>query len=190
MKLLLRSVRLSFPQLWEAAQVKEGEGKPAYSAAFLLPVDHPQIDEINAAIDAAGVEKWKEKGPATVAQLRAQDRVCLHNGDFKQQYDGYPGNWFINARNEAKPLVIDRIPKKADGSANVLTEKDGRPYGGCYVNASIEIYAQDHPKGGKRVNASLKGIQFVEDGDAFSGGPPATPDDFPDDLAVDAGDLA
>lgn len=189
-KVLLRNVRLAFPELWKASKVDPDDpgAKAAFSAALLLPTDHPQIDEINAAIDAAAVDKWEAKGPAMVAALRQQDRVCLHNGDLKN-YDGYAGNWFINARTPAKPLVLDRNPKNADGTANILEEGSGRPYGGCYVNASIEIYAQEHPKGGKRVNASLKGVQFVSDGDAFAGGPPASPDEFPD-LGVDNEALA
>uniref|UniRef100_T1HEF4 Uncharacterized protein n=2 Tax=cellular organisms TaxID=131567 RepID=T1HEF4_RHOPR len=31
---------------------------------------------------------------------------------------------------------------------------------------------------GKRINASLGGVQFLRDGDAFAGGGVATPDDF------------
>jgi len=75
-----------------------------------------------------------------------------------------------------------------------LTEKDGRPYGGCYVNVSLDIWVQD-PKGekaknGKRINATLRGIQFMADGDAFAGGAPADPEEF-DDLGVgDASSIA
>ncbi|EAA6845047.1 DUF2815 domain-containing protein, partial [Salmonella enterica subsp. enterica] len=33
---------------------------------------------------------------------------------------------------------------------------------------------------GKRVNASLSGVQFLRDGDAFTGGQPASADEFDD----------
>ena len=93
--------------------------------------------------------------------------------------EGYPNNHYIKARNKVRPLVIDKDRTK------ILDESTGRPYGGCYVNANIEIYAQDNGFG-KRINASLKGVQFFRDGDAFSGGAPASEDDF-DDLS-DTGD--
>jgi hypothetical protein len=126
-------------------------------------------------------EQWGQKAKAILAQLRGQDKTCLHNGDLKAQYDGYAGMWYVSARSASKPLVIDRDKK-------ILEEKDGRPYGGCYVNMSIDIWAQDNQYG-KRINATLRGVQFVQDGDAFSGGPPATPEEF-EDLGVDANALA
>ncbi|MWN55950.1 ssDNA-binding protein, partial [Escherichia coli] len=50
---------------------------------------------------------------------------------------------------------------------------------GCYVNAVIDIWAQDN-NFGKRINASLGGVQFLRDGDAFAGGGVASADDFDD----------
>lgn len=172
MKLQLKNCRLAFPQLFVATKVDENS-KPAFSAAFLLKPDDPQIKAINAAIDAVAKEKWKDKATVQLATLRAQDRVALHDGNLKSQYDGYPGMMFVNSRSAMKPLVID-----ADKTP--LVESSGRPYAGCYVNAHIDIYAQDNPKYGKRVNAALRGIQFVRDGDAFAGSPPASDDEFED----------
>jgi hypothetical protein len=77
--------------------------------------------------------------------------------------------------SKGRPLVIDR-------NRDPLTAADGKPYSGCYVNVSIDVWAQDN-KYGKRINAQLKGIQFVRDGDAFGGGAPASPDEF-EDLGV------
>lgn len=174
MKVKLSNVRLAFPQLFEAKTVN-GEGKPAFSASFLLDPTHPGIKAVNAAIEAVASEKWGAKADAILKAARAADKVCLHNGDSKSEYAGYEGNFYISARNATRPLVID-----ADRSP--LTEQDGRPYAGCFVNASIDVWAQDNNYG-KRVNASLSGVQFFRDGDAFSGGGAANPDDF-EDLSV------
>lgn len=171
MKVSLKDVRLAFPQLFEAKAVN-GEGKPAFSASFLLPHDHPSVAAINAAIEGVAKEKWGAKASEVLRGLRAQDKVCLHDGDAKSDYDGYAGNLFVSARSATRPLVIDR-------DKSPLTEKDGRLYAGCYVYASIELWAQDN-QFGKRVNASLKGVQFYRDGDAFAGGAPASPDEFED----------
>jgi len=66
-----------------------------------------------------------------------------------------------------------------DGDKTILKEESGRPYSGCYVNANIEVWAQDNSFG-KRINAQLKGVQFYRDGDAFSGSAPSSPDEFDD----------
>ena len=52
-----------------------------------------------------------------------------------------------------------------------------------YVNGSIELWCQDNAYG-KRINATLRGVQFLKDGEAFAGGGSASADEF-DDLGVD-----
>lgn len=178
MKLKLVNVRLAFPALFEAKTVN-GEGKPAFSASLLLDPSDPQVKTVNQAIDAVAKEKWGAKADAVLKTMRATDKVCLHDGDLKEQYDGFAGNLYISSRSAARPLVID-------ANKSPLTEKDGKPYAGCYVNASIELWAQDNNYG-KRVNASLRGVQFLRDGDAFAGGAPASEDEF-DDISVAAED--
>lgn len=182
MKVLLKNVRLAFPALYEAKTVN-GEGEPAFSAAFLLDPKDPQVKAIEDAITAVGKEKWGAKADAVLKQMRAADKTCLHNGDTKADYAGFAGMMFVSARSKTRPLVLD-----ADKSP--LTAQDGKPYAGCYVNASIDLWPQDNSYG-KRVNAQLRGVQFVRDGDAFAGGGAASEDEFDDVSAgVTADDLA
>jgi len=171
MKLKLNNVRLAFPQLFEPSTVN-GEGKPAFSACFLLSRTDPQVQGINQAIDQVAADKWGTKADGVIKQMRAQDKVALHDGDLKSTYDGFPGNVYVSARSPTRILILDR-------DKSPLTEQDGRPYSGCYVNASIEIWAQDNAFG-RRVNASLRGVQFLRDGDAFSGGGAVGDDEFED----------
>jgi len=171
MKLKLENVRLAFPTLFEAKTVN-GEGKPAFSASFLLAPDDPQVATIEAAIEAVAKEKWGAKADVVLKQMRAQDKVCLHDGDLKANYDGFPGSLYVSARTAVRPLVIDK-------DKSPLAEQDGKPYAGCYVNASIELWPQDNNYG-KRINASLRGVQFLRDGDAFAGGAPADESEFDD----------
>jgi hypothetical protein len=171
MKVKLQTVRLAFPVLFEAKTIA-GQGEPKFTAAFLFPKEHPAFAEVNAAIDAVAKEKWKEKAASVLAGLRAEGKICLKNGDAKPDYSGYPGNFFVNCTSAVRPLVIDK-------NKSPLTAADGKPYGGCYVHAAIEIWAQDN-KYGKRVNASLKGVQFAADGDAFGAGAPASSEEFDD----------
>lgn len=169
MKLMLTNVRLAFPTLFTAKTVG-GEGDPAFSASFLFDAKHPAYKQVNDAIEAAAKEKWGAKAEANLKALRASGKVCLKDGDEKANYEGFEGNFFVSTRSKNRPLVLDR-------DKNPLTEADGKPYAGCYVNASIEIYAQDNGFG-KRINASLRGVQFVKDGDSFGGGAPASADEF------------
>ncbi len=181
MKLKLENVRLAFPVLFEAKTVN-GEGKPAFSASLLIDPADAQVRAINAAIEQVAKEKWGAKADAILKTLRATDKVALHDGDLKSTYDGFAGNLYISARSTTRPLVIDK-------DKSPLTEQDGKPYAGCFVNASIELWAQDSSYG-KRVNASLRGIQFFRDGDAFAGGGAASEDEFEEITeGATAGDL-
>lgn len=167
--------RLAFPNLWKATTVN-GEGQPAFSASLLIEPDSPTIKKLEAAIDACAKEKWGAKAPAILAAMRKTDKTCLHDGDSKSQYQGFEGMKFVSARTKTKPRVVDR-------SGAEVSEADGIVYSGCYVLAKIELWAQDN-KYGKRVNATLRGIQFVKKGDAFAGGSaPADEGEF-DDLGV------
>lgn len=182
-RIMLRDVRLAFPNLFTAATVG-GEGEPRYSAMLILPPDHPQMAEIKAKMLAIAKDKWKDKAQAMYTTLEKTDKLALHDGDTKSQYDGCAGNFFVSAaaQQAARPTVInkDRTP---------LTEKDGVVYPGCYVNVSIDLWAQDN-KYGKRINAQLRGVQFLRDGDSFSAGRPADSDEFDEIAGSDAGDFA
>lgn len=183
-RIMLKNARLAFPNLFEPVQVN-GEGEPRYNATLLLAGDHPQLKELRAKIKAVAADKWHDKGDSTLKSIAAKDAVCLHDGDTKSQYDGFAGCMFVAAAAQvnSRPTVID-------GQRSPVTAKDGKVYAGCYVNASIELWAQDN-KWGKRVNAQLRGVQFLRDGDAFSAGRPADSDEFEDVTdGADAEDFA
>lgn len=173
MKCILKSVRLSFPNLFQASSVNGSE--PRFAANFLIEPDSENAKAVETAVAQAAKDKWGAKAELEIKKLSASDRTCLHDGNLKD-YDGYEGNLYLSASNSVKPLVLDKDAKTH------LDSSDGRPYAGCYVNAIVDIWVQDN-NFGKRINASLRGVQFVKDGDAFSGGGAATEDEFAD-LAV------
>lgn len=179
MKIKLTNVRLAFPALFEAKSMPGAKpsDKPKFGATLLLTADDPQLKTINTAIETVAKDKWGAKAGDILKGLRMVDKVCLHNGDTKAQYDGFPGNMFISAGNPVRPTVVgqDRAP---------LTAQDGKVYAGCYVVGVIEVWAQDN-NFGKRVNATLLGVQFYKDGDSFAGGGSASADDF-DDISAGA----
>jgi hypothetical protein len=181
-KVQLSNVRTAFMNVFEPQAMEGGAAK--YSSAFILDPKAPYIAVLDAAIAAVAKEKWKEEAPKILKKLTSEGRVCFKkeprtnaNGDV---YAGFEGAYSLNATNASRPLVLDR-------DKTPLTKADGKPYSGCYVNASIELWAQDNQYG-RRINATLRGVQFVKDGDAFGGGSPASADEF-EDLAATADDL-
>ncbi len=179
MKMTVRNVRLSFVALLEPKAVNAGD-KPAYSASLLLAPTDPQVAAINAAMLEAAKAKWGAKGETMFKTLKAGDKLALHNGDSKAQYAGFEGNMFISARNQAKPAL-----KHRDGRTDVT--EAGVLYSGCYANAVLELWAQDNNYG-KRINATLLGVQFVKDGESFGGGGGRASDEDFDELSMDEGD--
>lgn len=160
MKVFLKKCRLSFPALFNAESYEGSE--PKFSASYILDPKHPAVKQIETAIEIVAKEKWGAKADAVLKTIRAADKTCLRNGDNKE-YDGYPGNLFINASSKKRPSVVD-----SDGTT-ALVESDGKPYGGCWVNAYVEIWAMDN-QFGKRICASLGGVQFHSDGEPFGTG--------------------
>lgn len=196
MKYMLKVARLSFPNIWKPTAFDDKPDDLTFNCNGLIEHSDPQVPQIEALIEQVAKDAWKDNWQGMLASARAQDRVPLHNGDMKADYDGYPGHYYFSARNAARPLILQQVPWQVDNEGKPLRdqkgklipnehkEADGRPYGGCYVNISVEIFAYSRPKPG--ISAALKGIQFVKDGDSFAGGPPASPEDFGDESGTAA----
>lgn len=174
----LRHVRASFVKVFKAEPFRGAKrgpsdgGEPSFSINFLISksteAGKKLHDDIRDLIDDAMDAKWGRDKP----RLKA-DKFCLRDGD-EEPYDGYEGNWYITARSRTRPKVVD-----ADGKTPLAAE-DNRPYSGCYVNGWVRIWVQDNDYG-KRVNASLEAVQFVRDGEAFSGAAPIPDEEFEDE---------
>jgi len=176
-KYIVRDARLSFPDAFEAVQF-QGQGPFQYRATFLVPSDSKQKKEIDAAIRQVALDKWGAKAEAILKQAQATQKICFTDGDTKA-YNGYAGNWALVATRNidaGKPAIVDR-------GRRPISATDGIIYSGCYVNGTVELWAQDNSFG-KTVRATLINIQFVKDGESFGGAAPATADGL-DDLAFE-----
>lgn len=172
MPVMLNEVRGSFLKLWTPEAPTPG-AKPKYSGVFIFEKGSENEKKIKDEIQRVANDKWGEKAAATLKQLTASQKLCLRDGDTKAEYDGFEGNMYISASNDKRPGVFDR-------DRTPLTEQDGRPYPGCYLNVRVEVWAQDNQYG-RRINAQILGVQFSKDGTPFGGGgAPATADDFPE----------
>ena len=86
-------------------------------------------------------------------------------------YDGWQNMFVVVASNTVRPVVVN-------GKREPVMEGDkNAPYSGCYVNATVSLWTQNN-KFGKRVNANLRGIQFLRDGPAFGVAPVDADNEF------------
>lgn len=167
-KVRLKKVRLSFPVLFKPKAFSDG-GEPKFSANFLLHKvrDKKQIVAIEAAIEAAIADKWPKGRPKGL-------KVGLHEASEKD-YDGYDEDHLYVST--ATPKRVPVVGRKLEP----LVEADGKPYAGCWVNATVRAWAQDNQYG-KRINFELQAVQFDSDGEAFGGGAPVDADEEFDEL--------
>jgi len=172
MRLKLTNVRIAFCQDLFKPGTFGGDpsAKPTHSATFLIPKNDAQVSVIERAMAEVAKEKWDKKADKVLEDLKKQDKVCLRDGDMKDKYDGFADCFYIKANSPTKPGIFDKLLEP-------ISEQSGIVYAGCYVNASVDIYAQDN-KWGRRINASLRGVQKAKDGDAFAAGAPASADEF------------
>lgn len=158
----LSNVRLAFPQLFAAKAFEDGQ-TPRFTATFIIdPKEHTKvIAKVEKLAEALVFDKFNGKPPKKLT------RPIIQDGNDKD-YVGFEDKVFINAASKRRPVVIDR-------SKQPITEDDGIIYGGCYVNASVGLWVQNN-QWGKAVNAELRGVQFVKDGEAFGAGAPVNVD--------------
>lgn len=178
----LKNVRIAFCEnLFVAGQFKPGEGAFKFKSTFLIEKDSPLDKAIEAEILKVATAKWGPKAPGILKTIRTNpNKFCYQDGNNKT-YDGYQGHMALSSSNGVKPLVIDE-------DKNEVTQQSGKVYAGCYVNATVDIFA--YTNSGNGVSASLTGVQFCKPGDAFAGGRAASPDEFDVVEGADAGDLA
>lgn len=185
MKVTLSNVRLSFPHLFVPQKSTDGNSEN-YNCTAIIEPGSANAKALAKAVEQVASDKWGAKADSILTELRKKDKVCYRESEKTNQsgdvYAGFEDMHWLSCSDKVRPTVIDR-------DKSPLTAADGKPYGGCYVNLIVDVWPQDNQHG-KRINASLKGVQFVKDGDAFSGGGAASVDEFDVVDAVDADDLA
>jgi len=171
-KIILKDVRLAFPKIWKPEPFEPG-AEPKFGASFLFPKDHPAFKITMDAIVQEAKAGWKEDYEQQLANIKGNsNKMCFIDGNLKKKNDGYEGNFVIAASGKSRPKIMDR-----DGKTP-LVEADGRPYGGCYVTAILDVWCQTKKYPG--IRCTLLGMQFMRDGDAFAGGGVASDEDFED----------
>jgi ssDNA-binding protein len=170
---MLKGVRISFPDIFQAVQY-EGAGPFNYRATFLIVPGSVNDKLVQDAITKAANMKWEKKAEEVLKTVRGQSQKFAYISGEQKAYDGYAGMMALTTsrpQESGAPLVLDKNPDVK------LTAEDGRIYGGCYVNAKVQVWCQDN-KFGKGVRCTLIAVQFMADGESFGGAPPATAEGF------------
>lgn len=185
----LPKVRLSFARLFVPKAFREGQ-KERYESSFLIDPSSKVGQNLIAEILDAAEGVCKAKFPSGISKKMEFGFGYADGDDFEicgtkfhskvMDYDGYEGMFYVTSANTTRPSVVDR-------DRSPLTEADGRPYSGCYVNGTITLWAQDN-EFGKRVNGNLRGVQFFKDGEAFGVKPVDADEEFDDIDDVDEDD--
>jgi hypothetical protein len=177
-RFLLKDARLAYGHgLWKKSKPPKADAsaKEKFRICLIVPKNHPQLPELRKIILDEMTAKFGAKAPAVLKAAEAQTKSCLRDGDTKSDSDGFAGNLFISANSETRPTVYNK-----DRSA--VSEDDDIVYSGCYVHASLNIYAFDNVSKGN--SAGLRGVQFVRDGDRFGAGGAADENEF-DDISAE-----
>lgn len=150
---------------------KSDDGKETFTAHGIILPDHKQLGALQKVMRDVATAKWKDAAPDILQQLKAQDRLFLKKGNVaKAGRAEYKDKLFISAsRNAADPPAPNAVATV--NGANMIT--DARHplavYSGCKGRLMFNVWAQDNAKGGKRLNAGLMGVQFLDHGTRLSG---------------------
>lgn len=155
------NVIASYPHLDKPYAGEDG-GEPKYSIQGLAPKEtHGEIIEL--------VRDLMKKIMADKKIKIAADKLFMKDGDkYFEDKDECAGRYVFAARESDRPTL-----RMADGTK--LDPKDDADdikelfYGGCVVSILINPWVQDN-KYGKRLNANLRAVKFVEDGTPFGEG--------------------
>lgn len=170
----LENVRLSYFYGFQPYEGTDKAGKPTktYCAHAMMDLNHPGIAKVRAAQRAAAQAEYGPMFEQQLAALAQTDKLCLHNGDVtKIGNPDYVGKLYVSANNKTKPRIC-----VTRGGQNLDIGQDDpyAPYSGCWANVIVDIWAQGirgkSAQWGKRVNATLLGVQFVKHDTAFGGG--------------------
>lgn len=195
MKFYVKGARLAYAQsLFEAKAGKptpdNPNPKPKYQGTFIvLPttlafagdanpesaiglskgykfIDFKQA--LTLAITTVAQEKLGPQWQALLGQLKAQNRLILHDGAEKALKPGYAGNHYFNASSDLPPVLRAK-------TGHGLTAKDGVLYPGCFVDAAFDVWAFPQRSS---VNIALLAVTFSHDGERIAGGATASEDDY------------
>lgn len=161
----LNNVEIAFPCLFEKCLYSQEEKKniPSLEGAYFatLLIDKIKQKKLYNDINLK-IENFKKEcgfNKEIIKNYGNFRETVLTDGDFAKggvdipEY--YKGKWKIWAKNKREIHVVDE-------NGHQISDKD-KIYGGCIVNANLQLWIQDSTYSGVRV--TLIAVQFVSDGE-------------------------
>lgn len=158
--------RLSYVHLLEKHSFEGSSEDGKYSVSILIPKkEKATVDAIKEAIANAQKEyadaKWGGKAPKKLS-------LPLGDGDERDD-EAYAGHWYINAKSNTKPGVVDR-------DRTPITDEE-EVYSGMWALVSVSFYGYD--KGvNKGIAAAIDNVMKWKDDDRLGGGKESAEADF------------
>jgi hypothetical protein len=160
----IEEVRISYPKLFVAKQIK-GKGELKYSAAFLIPVNHPKLAELYRVAEEVIAKKYPNgQIPHGFKPLPCYDAAT--NPKYAVLPD-YLNMWVLNTSKKADqgaPEVVDQNMQRVI--------EPGKVYPGLVVNVAVSVYCYDVDLS-KGVTTGIEAIQIVREGPRLDNKPSA-----------------
>lgn len=155
--------RWSFVHVFKPYDPNGNEANAKYSVCLIIPKDDEKtVSAIREAIKIA-YKEGESKLKASNGKIPALEslRSPLHDGDLEKQGEEiYQNAYYINAKTNKKPGIVDRHLQEITNEEEV--------YSGCYGRASITFFAYSF-NGNKGIGCSLNNLQKIREGERLSG---------------------
>lgn len=174
--LYLENVRASFPHLKAPHAMRPGmEAK--YQITLIMPPDHPGWKKVMERAQQLAIAKYGDHAQQMLNLINSdKQKRCYGSGNEKlnkqtmKPLDGFADMVYLSVKSKNRPQLFKPNGEFVDNSNDMqYSAEAGRIYGGCYVNAAIDLYTS---KANDGIFAGLIGVQFAKDGESFGGGAP------------------
>lgn len=164
----LDNVRLSFPSIWQKKIWQGAKNEPKFEATFILNKDKnaKEIAKIKDEIDYL----LKSNNIKIISKKNHFFKDGDADIDGVEKKEEYKNSYTVKTISYKKIIVINKDKTE-------IEESDDLIYGGCYVNAWIELKPFHNLEQG--VNATVKVIQYRSAGERFGGGLSVSFDEIP-----------
>lgn len=157
-KVVFGPCRLSYTHLFSKYSPDGDPANGKYMTNVLIPKSEKEtIKAIKQAIEAgkqaAIVSKWGGKEPKKMD-------LPLHDGDDKEDDDIYTDHFYVNAKCNTRPGIVDKDKQP-------ITDEDDM-YSGVWAIISVTFYGYD-VSGNRGVACGLNNVMKYKDGDRLGG---------------------
>lgn len=162
-RIMIKNVRCLYPKLFVP---EEYQGVKRYSIQLPIEAGSENEKKLMKAIHDAVENRFPGKSDAMIKRFKSSKTTWPIR-------DNEDGIYIQPKRKEVNgaPAVVDQ--RKVD-----LPKSSGLPFGGCWVNCSVDVFCYSNNGGG--VTTYLNGVQLVREDSPLSGAPSARAckDDF------------